>query len=300
MNVIGRCGNCRRQGDPLIGRTSCEIKEGHRPRFLPSARSISDDLKSENVGSDGDVRDSVHPVGVAQSSGTAHFPQERLHDRQWPLYIDKNRSVGSVLHRADHPVTTRCLSYAHPVVHSLHAADRDTLPVHDGVHDTSNAASPKSLLVGSRPTDLIAGTDPSWRTLADVLRAPVSCGLLPSPGESMPASGAQGGGLAFEPPLARVGTHDGYLAWEAKARRFSQEAGRVPESLDRVDATIYYAPNRITRFGLPDPRNEISVAELLAHEVLHAALERPGGRSAARSLDSIGKAMGDARRYGGT
>ncbi|MGI0155908.1 MAG: hypothetical protein ACREDE_07245, partial [Thermoplasmata archaeon] len=64
-----------------------------------------------------------------------------------------------------------------------------------------------------------------------------------------------------------------------------EEAGRDPASLDRVDATINYARNRIILFNLADPQRETSVADTVSHEVLHALLEELGELWAARSLD---------------
>lgn len=103
----------------------------------------------------------------------------------------------------------------------------------------------------------------------------------------------------FEHPRIEIGSPSEYEAWNERARSFLREQGRDPESLDRTDATINYARNRVLLFHLADPKDELSVAGTLEHEVLHSLLEQMGERWGARSLDLVAKEAGDPVRTGG-
>jgi hypothetical protein len=96
-----------------------------------------------------------------------------------------------------------------------------------------------------------------------------------------------------------VGTTADYRKYEDRARRYLQELGRDPASLDRVAATINYRENRVLLFGLPDPSEELSVVDTLAHELLHAILDQLGEGWAARRLDEVVRPVGRADRVGG-
>jgi hypothetical protein len=103
----------------------------------------------------------------------------------------------------------------------------------------------------------------------------------------------------FQHPRVEVGSPREYEFWNERARAYLREAGRSPRSLERTDATINYAQNRVILFNLPDPQDELSIGETLAHEVLHSFLEQTGERYAARTLDAVAKGVGDSRRTGG-
>ena len=78
-----------------------------------------------------------------------------------------------------------------------------------------------------------------------------------------------------------------------------RESGHDPDQIQRIDATINYRANRVLLFHLPDAKNDLSAAETLAHETLHAVLDQIGERWAARSLDFVAKTAGDPLRLGG-
>lgn len=119
--------------------------EINRAQPPPTAGSVSEDLETEEVGQDRNRRDAFHRVSVAQAPATTYLAQESLHHREGSLHINEYGSVGSVRNRADHPVTTRSLGHARPVVHSLNAPGRDTVPVNQAGHKAPNAKRPKSL-----------------------------------------------------------------------------------------------------------------------------------------------------------
>lgn len=109
--------------------------------MLPRGRaeSVPKDIETEKVWRERKVGDASHGVSVAQPPGTAHFAQERLHHFKGSLNVDEDRPVRSVSHRTDHPVAKRSFGHASPVVHSLDTADRDAVPVYEGVHDFSRS-----------------------------------------------------------------------------------------------------------------------------------------------------------------
>jgi hypothetical protein len=100
-------------------------------------------------------------------------------------------------------------------------------------------------------------------------------------------------------PSVSVGTPKEYAVWAARGRAFLAEMGRSPDSLERVDAAINYRRNHITLFRLQDPARELSVADTLAHEWLHAVLDELGEGRAARELDRVVRPVGDPGRTGG-
>lgn len=101
------------------------------------------------------------------------------------------------------------------------------------------------------------------------------------------------------PPRLRVGSPAEYARWTARARLFLRQSGNDPGTLERVAATFNYASNRVLLFHLPDPRNELSIADTLAHEFLHSLLDQLGERAAARRLDGVAAPVGDPERRGG-
>ena len=113
------------------------------------------------------------------------------------------------------------------------------------------------------------------------------------------ARGPDREGIGFEHPRIDLGSTRAYRYWTARAREYLRESGRDPAALDRTDATINYAQNRMILFHLADPRNELSVAETVSHEVIHALLEQLGERGAARALDSVARSVGRVDRAGG-
>jgi hypothetical protein len=104
---------------------------------------------------------------------------------------------------------------------------------------------------------------------------------------------------SFEHPSIKVGSRQEYLNWKSRARIYLRELGRDPAALERVDATFNYRLSRILLFNLPDPTRELSVAETISHEILHALLEQMQERWGARALDRVVKPVGDANRVGG-
>lgn len=105
--------------------------------------------------------------------------------------------------------------------------------------------------------------------------------------------------VGFAHPIVHAGTPAEYAAWNARAQRFLRESGRDPADLERIDATISYSSNRILLFALLVPGEPYSVAETLAHEVLHALLDQLGERRAARALDYVSRPAGLPGRSGG-
>lgn len=105
--------------------------------------------------------------------------------------------------------------------------------------------------------------------------------------------------MAFEHPRVELGSDAEYRYWNARAREYLRESGRDPAALERTDATINYAQNRVILFRLADPDDELSVAGTVSHEVLHAVLDQLGEGGAARSLDSVARPAGRADRIGG-
>jgi hypothetical protein len=100
-------------------------------------------------------------------------------------------------------------------------------------------------------------------------------------------------------PEVGAGSPTDYRRYEARARELLEVAGRPPDDLERVDAAFNYSKNRITLFNLQEPGRELSVADTLSHEWLHAVLDRLGEWRAARLLDAVVRPVGDADRRGG-
>jgi hypothetical protein len=102
-----------------------------------------------------------------------------------------------------------------------------------------------------------------------------------------------------EPPSIRVGSPQEYARWESELRKFLVRMGRDPSNLERVDARYHYQTNQITLYHLADPSNELSVADTISHELLHAMLFQTGEGWAARAIDLVGAPVGNPRRAGG-
>jgi hypothetical protein len=102
-----------------------------------------------------------------------------------------------------------------------------------------------------------------------------------------------------EHPTVVVGTASEYAYWESRLREYLAAGGRDPANLERVDARLNYKENRITLYRLADSTVELSVADTLAHEFLHALLYQMGEEWAARMIDLVGKPVGNPARVGG-
>jgi hypothetical protein len=100
-------------------------------------------------------------------------------------------------------------------------------------------------------------------------------------------------------PRISVGTPKEYAYWIARLREFWATAGASADDVEQVDARYNYASNRITLYRLRDPANELSVAETISHEFLHAWLNQSGEPWAARQLDLVAKPARSADRIGG-
>jgi hypothetical protein len=103
----------------------------------------------------------------------------------------------------------------------------------------------------------------------------------------------------MEPPAIVIGTPEDYSYWVSRLRRSMAESGRDANDLVRVDARYHYASNRITIYRLANPSDERSIADTLAHELLHAVLYQLGEATAARLIDFVGKSVGSPGRTGG-
>jgi hypothetical protein len=106
-------------------------------------------------------------------------------------------------------------------------------------------------------------------------------------------------GFVARPPTVTVGTSKEYAQWESRLRGLWAELGAKPDDLKQVDARFNYRENKITLYRLPDPSDELSVAETLSHEFLHAILYQWGEQRAARLIDLVGKQPGNPTRVGG-
>lgn len=73
-------------------------------------------------------------MSTTRPSRTTHVAEERLHGREVALDVDEDRAIGPVRDTADHAVTTRRLSDARAVVHTLDATARETMPVDEFAH----------------------------------------------------------------------------------------------------------------------------------------------------------------------
>jgi hypothetical protein len=111
-----------------------------------------------------------------------------------------------------------------------------------------------------------------------------------------PASNATG---SVESPTITVGSPKEYAIWETRLRQFLAELGADANNFKQVDARYNYKSNRITLYRLSDPSDELSVAETISHEFLHAVLFQMGEHSAARLIDLVGKPARNSGRIGG-
>jgi hypothetical protein len=104
---------------------------------------------------------------------------------------------------------------------------------------------------------------------------------------------------AVDAPRVSVGSPKEYAYWKSRLAEFVTERGGEAGDLEQVDARMNYRENRVILYQLPDPRNELSIAETLSHETLHALLYQMGELWAARLIDFVGKPVGNPRRVGG-
>jgi hypothetical protein len=102
-----------------------------------------------------------------------------------------------------------------------------------------------------------------------------------------------------EPPSISVGTAREYAYWESRLRKFLTEFRGRESVLERVDARYNYRENRITLYRLATPTDDLSVAETISHEMIHALLFQMGEQFAARAIDLVGKPVGNVSRTGG-
>jgi hypothetical protein len=102
-----------------------------------------------------------------------------------------------------------------------------------------------------------------------------------------------------DPPSISVGNPKEYAFWVSRLRRFLEHRGIQPDELEQVDARYNFRANRIVLYRLADPSSELSVAETIDHEILHALLDQLGERRAARAIDLISRPVGHSMRVGG-
>lgn len=103
----------------------------------------------------------------------------------------------------------------------------------------------------------------------------------------------------MEHPRVSIGTPEEYAYWKSRLTEFLVDRGGEADNLERVDARLNYKGNRLTLYQLADPANEISVADTISHEILHALLYQMGELRAARLIDLVGKPAGNPERIGG-
>ncbi|MGA8302278.1 MAG: hypothetical protein WA691_06265 [Thermoplasmata archaeon] len=103
----------------------------------------------------------------------------------------------------------------------------------------------------------------------------------------------------MEPPSISVGTALEYAYWESRLRKFLRELGGRTNNFEQVDARYNYKENRITLYRLANSTDELSVAETISHELIHALLFQMGEHFAARAIDLVGKPVGNVARTGG-
>jgi hypothetical protein len=102
-----------------------------------------------------------------------------------------------------------------------------------------------------------------------------------------------------ELPAVAIGSPKEYAYWLDRLRKYWARAGASAGDLEQIDARYNYAENRITLYRLRDPSDELSVAETLSHEYLHAILNQWGETWAARQLDLIARPARSSERVGG-
>jgi hypothetical protein len=105
--------------------------------------------------------------------------------------------------------------------------------------------------------------------------------------------------VLLEQPTIAIGTAKEYAYWEVRVRQFLHERGAPPDELERVDARYNFSDRRITLYRLANPSQELSVAETISHEMIHALLDQMGEHLAARAVDLVGKPVGHPARTGG-
>lgn len=103
----------------------------------------------------------------------------------------------------------------------------------------------------------------------------------------------------MEHPRISVGTPAEYRYWMSRLTQFLTERGGEADNLERLDARLHYKGNRLTIYRLARPDDELSVADTISHEILHALLFQMGELWAARMIDLVGKPVGNPARVGG-
>jgi hypothetical protein len=103
----------------------------------------------------------------------------------------------------------------------------------------------------------------------------------------------------MEHPTVVVGSPQEYAFWKSRLTEFLVDRGGEADDLERVDARLNYKGNRMTIYQLADPDRELSVADTISHEILHALLYQMGELRAAQLIDFVGKPVGNPDRVGG-
>ncbi|MCI4343005.1 MAG: hypothetical protein L3J92_02675 [Thermoplasmata archaeon] len=100
-------------------------------------------------------------------------------------------------------------------------------------------------------------------------------------------------------PAISVGTPKEYAYWLNHLGKVWAQLGLPSDNLQQIDARYNYEVNRVTLYHLRDPSDDLSVAETISHEYLHALLDQEGEGPAARQLDLVAKAARSSERIGG-
>ncbi len=103
----------------------------------------------------------------------------------------------------------------------------------------------------------------------------------------------------MEHPTIAIARPEEAAYWATRLGEFLRTRGGEADALERIDTRLDYRANRVTLYGLPDPANELSVADAISHEILHALLYQLEELGAARRMDLVSTPAGDARRAGG-
>lgn len=103
----------------------------------------------------------------------------------------------------------------------------------------------------------------------------------------------------MEHPTVTIGSPEEYAYWKERWTAFLAERGGEADNLERIDARMNYKANQITLYRLADPADERSVGDTISHEILHALLYQMDELRAARSVDWVGKPVGNPARTGG-
>jgi hypothetical protein len=109
------------------------------------ATSIAHNIETEKVGSNRHIRHPLHDARVTRSPRPANVAEERLHGLDSALHIDEDRAFGPVRNATDHTASPGRLCYSRPVVYSLDASVRETVPVYERVHGPARPYLSKSL-----------------------------------------------------------------------------------------------------------------------------------------------------------